>query len=138
MDDSFAVDRDWAFLNSVMWEMTGFAWDRLHLRMHPDKTVIIPTAEPVPFLGAVIRNGRLFVDCHTVESFDAAARNAAAVLSESPPAEVFEHVCQSLNSYLGYLSGFGTTGKLRQETVIRYNLDNILPFDKDYRKIVLT
>ena len=138
VDDSFAVDRDWAFLNCIREEMTDFVWDRLHMKVHPHKTIIIPTSESVPFLGAVIRNGRLFVDRHTVESFDAAARNAAAVLSESPPAEVFEHVCQSLNSYLGYLSGFGTTGKLRQETVIRYNLDSILPFDKDYRKIVLT
>ena len=135
VDDSFVVDRDWGFLNSVMWEMTGFAWDRLHLRMHPDKTVIIPTSEPIPFLGAVIRNGKIFVGQHTVESFDAAARNAANALSLNPPAEVREFICQSLNSYLGYLSGFRTTERLRRETIERYSLHRLLPFSGDYSRL---
>ena len=82
----------------------------LKLNLHPHKTKIVNTKEGIAFLGAFVKEFRLYVDNKTLTHTEERINTLKAILNDKQDLsnEKYIFVMQSLNSYLGHLKNFRT------------------------------
>lgn len=101
VDDSKIISTDKTYLIHCRDEIEVFLRDRLHLELHPNKTNISPAHHNVFFLGACIKQNRIYVKNKTIK------RYKVAIAKIKPALERHDKSALSIaNSILGGLIHF--------------------------------
>lgn len=110
VDDSYSMDCCAEFLKNVQMQTDAFMKQNLKLNLHPHKTKIVNTKEGIAFLGAFVKEFRLYVDNKTLTHTEERINTLKAILNNEQDLsnEKYIFVMQSLNSYLGHLKNFRT------------------------------
>jgi retron-type reverse transcriptase len=111
VDDFFVVHRDRRFLSGLIPLIEGFLSEELHLTLHPGKRRIHDYRQGMPFVGACLLPGRIYISrrtkgnfYHKIARYNSLIRKDRKALS---PKEM-EHFITSVNSYLGFMRHYKT------------------------------
>ncbi len=123
VDDFLITCSDKQLLLSLIPDFERFLWNYLHLKLHPDKRYIQPASHGVKFVGAVIKNGRIYISNRTVGRFMEKIHGfnilfAAGDLKLSD----LERILSSMNSYLGLMRGKNTY-RIRKDAIYSMHPD---------------
>lgn len=114
VDDFIIVHEDKMYLKSLIKQISNFLQNELHLTLHPKKIYLQHYSKGVPFLGAIIKPGRIYIGKRTKSNFYQAIQNQNTVVLHSKPTKEEQLMFQSsMNSYLGIMKHYNTY-KLRK------------------------
>lgn len=83
VDDFVLIHADKNFIKSCIPSIRSYLYDALRLTLHPNKIYLQPVAHWVPFLGAVIKPYRTYIQKKTIGSFYRKIHDSHGVLSRS-------------------------------------------------------
>ena len=136
-DDFYVADPSREHLAEVAAAMDAFLRDELHIRMHPEKTRIIPARHGTEFVGAYFKPWRQYARTPTVKQFrDRMYAFEQECLSGVPPRARLAAMRNTINSYLGYLRPFKTYNILSRQ-FIDSPLQRYFYFTPGYTKAIL-
>ena len=102
VDDFYLVHRDVSFLRLSIKEMRDYLWEKLDVRLHPQKVYIQQCRKGVLYLGAYITPWGLFPSQRLQKQFHVfLTYHAATVVSEPTIEEKFQ-LRSGYNSYFGF------------------------------------
>lgn len=114
VDDMVFVHQDRKVLCNLIYEVRKFLEQRLGLCLHPGKIYLQPVRHGVPFLGAIIKPGRIYVARRTISSCYRKIDYFNCLVEDHKPSTAEKDAFQSsINSYLGIL-GHYRTARLRK------------------------
>lgn len=109
VDDLVLVHPDRQYLASLIPVLRSYLAERLGLEIHPRKIYLQHHGKGVPYLGAVIKPGRVYVGKRTKGNFHAAITTHNAVVADHPPDQgERDAFLASMNSYLGFMKHYDT------------------------------
>ena len=117
VDDFYLIGKKEDILAAV--PAIRFLLGKLNITLHPKKWYLQHWTKGCKFLGAVSKNGRLYVGNRTVHNAFRVVDEINAITDKEKEAEV---VSQRLNSYLGYLGQFMTYA-IRRRLVAKISYD---------------
>jgi RNA-directed DNA polymerase len=119
VDDFILVDRDKAYLKSLIPLIRHWLQDQLQLSLHPRKIYLQHYSKGVQFLGAVIKPNRIYIAKRTRGNFyDAIVKQNALVKERKPTREQQAAFLSSMNAYLGLMTHYKTY-RLRRKMVFK-------------------
>jgi hypothetical protein len=114
VDDFIIVHEDKSYLKSLITTLGNFLNNELQLTLHPKKIYLQHYNKGVPFLGTIIKSGRIYIGKRTKSNFYQAIKEQNAVVLHSKPTKEEQLRFQSsMNSYLGIMKHYNTY-KLRK------------------------
>ncbi|MFT6782025.1 MAG: RNA-directed DNA polymerase [Saprospiraceae bacterium] len=114
VDDFIIVHEDKSYLKNLISTLGNFLDKELHLTLHPKKIYLQHYSKGVPFLGTIIKPGRIYIGKRTKGNFyQAIQKQNAVVLHSKPTKEEQLRFQSSMNSYLGIMKHYNTY-KLRK------------------------
>lgn len=109
VDDFIVVHPEQEFLRSLVPKLRDFLKTTLALTLHPKKIHLQHFSKGVPFLGTIIKPGRIYIAKQTKGNFYAAIQKHNQVVQTAKPSKIERNAClSSLNSYLGILKHYKT------------------------------
>ena len=140
VDDFIIVHEDKSYLKNLISTLGNFLDKELHLTLHPKKIYLQHYSKGVPFLGTMIKSGRIYIGKRTKSNFyQAIQKQNAVVLHGKPTREEKLRFQSSMNSYLGIMKHYNTY-KLRKKMLLK-NLSahcwNHIYLSGGYAKVVL-
>lgn len=100
-DDFVIVHRDKAFILEAIPLFERFLWDKLKLKLHPDKRYLQHYTKGIQFVGAVIKMDRIYVGNRTIRNAVQTIRHINKELETGE--ELLPGMMSSLNSYFGFM-----------------------------------
>jgi hypothetical protein len=100
-DDFVLVHRDKNFILEAIPLFERFLWDKLKLKLHPDKRYLQHYTKGIQFVGAVIKMDRIYVGNRTVRNTRQAIRCINKELEAGNP--LSDGMISRLNSYFGFM-----------------------------------
>jgi RNA-directed DNA polymerase len=108
------VHKDKMYLKSLIKQISDILQNELHLTLHRKKIYLQHYSKGVPFLGTIIKPGRIYIGKRTKSNFNQAIQKQNAVVLHSKPTKEEQLRFQSsMNSYLGIMKHYNTY-KLRK------------------------
>jgi RNA-directed DNA polymerase len=128
VDDFIIVHEDKSYLKDLISTLGNFLDKKLHLTLHPKKIYLQHCSKGVPFLGTMIKPGRIYIGKRTKSNFYQAIQKQNAIVKNRKPSKVEQVAFQSsMNSYLGILKHYNTY-KLRKRMLWK----NLSPYWWNY------
>ena len=107
VDDAKSSHKSYEYLEDCKYQIGEFISDKLHLKLHPNKTTITSVYDTVYFLGAAIKPYRRYVKTDVLSRFKLFIEETNEILrTESVPDQEMKLIIDNINSRLGYLSHF--------------------------------
>lgn len=120
VDDFVIVHEDRWFLRSLVGRIDNFLNSELHLTRHPKKIYLQHFSKGVPFLGAIIKPGRIYIGKRTKGNFYHAIHKQNDLIKHHKPVKEEQAGFQSsMNSYLGIMKHYNSY-RLRKKMVWKY------------------
>jgi RNA-directed DNA polymerase len=115
VDDFIIVHEDKSYLKDLISTLGNFLDKELHLTLHPKKISLQHYSKGVPFLGTIIKPGRIYIGNRTKGNFYQAIQKQNSIIKTSKPTKEEQLAFQSsMNSYLGIMKHYNTY-KLRKK-----------------------
>lgn len=137
VDDFYIIGEDPEWLKSLIPKIRDFLWERLHVRLHPNKIKLTNARKGTRFLGAYIMPYHTLPGKRVTGKFKRAAMQAAHICATEPFSQArAEQLRATLNSYLGLLCHYRSF-RLRKWAldVDALRLWFIIP--PDYNKVII-
>ena len=115
VDDFITVHEDKSYLKNLISTLGNFLDKELNLTLHPKKIYLQHYSKGAPFLGSMIKPGRIYIGKRTKSNFYQAIQKQNAIIKTSKPTKEDKAAFQSsMNSYLGIMKHYNTY-KLRKK-----------------------
>jgi RNA-directed DNA polymerase len=115
VDDFVIVLEDKSLLKELISTLGNFLNNELHLTLHPKKIYLQHYSKDVPFLGTMIKPGRIYIGKRTKSNFYQAIQKQNAIVRNRKPTKEEQLTFQSsMNLYLRIMKHYNTY-KLRKK-----------------------
>lgn len=121
VDDFFLIHKDCEFLKSLIPKISNFLEKKLGLKLHPKKIYLQHYSKGVQYLGAFVKQERMYLRNRTKGNFFLALKKQNAIFEkEEILKKDLDNFLSSMNSYLGIMKHFKTFNL--RNTVVEQNL----------------